>query len=259
MLYRKQGFPEEDEIVLCTVTSVQYNSVFCTLDAYGKSGMIHISEVSPGRIRNLRDFVQEGKKIVCKILRVDLERGHIDLSLRRVNEGQRREYNGIIKQEQKAEKIIEGLAAELKKPVGEVYAAIATPILQQYEYLCLAFQDHVDETADLRTLGVPAAYQDLLIARVIDKIKPKRVSIGGTLSLTTYAENGIVVVRDALAAAQRASKDLRLNYLGSGKYQVTVEAEEYKDAEETLKSALDAAIAIVKKSDGGAAEFARAD
>jgi len=45
MFYRKEGYPEENELVLCTVTSVQYNSVFCMLDQYSKSGMIHISEV----------------------------------------------------------------------------------------------------------------------------------------------------------------------------------------------------------------------
>ena len=62
MLLKKQGFPEESELVLCTVTSVQYHSVFVDIDEYGKSGLIHISEVSPGRIRNIRDFVKEGKK-----------------------------------------------------------------------------------------------------------------------------------------------------------------------------------------------------
>ena len=51
MLYKKQGMPDEDEIVLCTVTAVHHHSVFAKLDDYGKTGMIHISEVSPGRIR----------------------------------------------------------------------------------------------------------------------------------------------------------------------------------------------------------------
>ena len=90
MLFKKQGFPEESESVLCTVTSVQYHSVFVDIDEYGKSGMIHISEVSPGRMRNIRDFVKEGKKIVCKVLRINEEKGYIDLSLRRVNESEKR-------------------------------------------------------------------------------------------------------------------------------------------------------------------------
>ena len=107
MLLKKQGFPEESELDLCTVTSVQYHSVFVDIDEYGKSGLIHISEVSPGRIRNIRDFVREGKKVVCKVLRINEEKGYIDLSLRRVNESEKRRKINEIKKEQTAEKVIE--------------------------------------------------------------------------------------------------------------------------------------------------------
>jgi translation initiation factor 2 subunit 1 len=41
------------------------------IEEYGKQGLIHISEVSPGRIRNIRDFVKEGKMVVCKVIKID--------------------------------------------------------------------------------------------------------------------------------------------------------------------------------------------
>ena len=50
MLYRREGFPDEGEIVLCTVTKINPNSVFVNVDDYDKGGMVHISEISPGRI-----------------------------------------------------------------------------------------------------------------------------------------------------------------------------------------------------------------
>jgi len=50
MLYRREGFPDEGEIVLCTVTKINPNSVFVHVDDYDKGGMVHISEISPGRI-----------------------------------------------------------------------------------------------------------------------------------------------------------------------------------------------------------------
>src|SRR3989338_3106883 len=107
MLLEKKGFPAEEELVLCTVTNVQFHSVFVTLDEYNsRTGMIHISEVAPGRIRNIRDFVIEGKKVVCKVLRINQEKGHIDLSLRRVNESQKQLKLNEIKQEQFAENIL---------------------------------------------------------------------------------------------------------------------------------------------------------
>lgn len=257
MFYHKEGYPEENELILCTVTSVQYNSVFCNLDEYGKSGMIHISEVSPGRIRNIRDYVVEGKKVICKVLRINLERGHIDLSLRRVNDNQKREKSMLIKQEQKAEKIIENLATELKQDPKKVYEAIATPVLESYEYLHMAFQEHVDGDGDLADLGIPKEYLKPLTQRVVEKIKPKQVEIGGTLSLSTFVENGIEVVKEALTKAESTDKEhVSVYYLGSGNYKVRVTGEEFKEAEERLKAVLDIATAIVEKS-GGETNFVR--
>ena len=114
MLLKKQGLPEDDELVLCTVTKIHFHSVFVNLDEYNMSAMIHISEIAPGRIRNIRDFVVEGKVIVCKVLRVDRERGHVDLSLRRVNDSQKRLKLEVIKKQQKVEKIVEQVAKQLK-------------------------------------------------------------------------------------------------------------------------------------------------
>ena len=65
----KKGLPEEGEVLLCSVTKIYPHCVFVNIDDYSnKSGMIHISEISPGRIRNIHDYVKEGKKIVCKVL-----------------------------------------------------------------------------------------------------------------------------------------------------------------------------------------------
>ncbi|MBR9692592.1 S1 RNA-binding domain-containing protein [Candidatus Woesearchaeota archaeon] len=255
MYYHEEGFPEENELVLCEVTSVQYNSVFCRLDHYGKSGMIHISEVAPGRIRNIRDYVVEGKKVVCKVLRINEERGHIDLSLRRVNENQRRTFNALIKQEQKAEKIIENLASEMKQKPKEVYDAIAKPLFENYEFIHMAFQEHVDGDAKLEEMGIPKEYVKPLAERVIDKIKPKSVTIGGTLKLTTYDPDGITLVKKALTSGEAISKQITIRYLGSGAYKVEVTADEYKEAEDLLKQALDTVTTELK---GGDVDFARA-
>src|SRR3989344_1007448 len=87
----KNDFPEEGELVLCTVTDISKTSAFATLDDYGKTGILITAEVAPGRIRNIRDYISPNKKIVCKVLRVDRERGHIDLSLRRVSLKERKD------------------------------------------------------------------------------------------------------------------------------------------------------------------------
>ncbi|RME31102.1 S1 RNA-binding domain-containing protein [Candidatus Woesearchaeota archaeon] len=254
MRYTRTGYPEEGELVLCTVTSVQYNSVFCRLDEYGKTGMIHISEVSPGRIRNIRDYVVEGKKIVCTVLRIDEEQGHIDLSLRRVSDNLRRQKNALIKQELKAEKIIENLAAELKEDPDKLYEVIAKPILEAYEYVHMAFQEHVDGEFDLRKLNIPKKILSALITRVEEKIKPRSVTISGRLTIETYAPDGIEDVKTALT--QGLNDNTKIHYLGSGAYKIDVTAEDYKAAEALLDKSVAAITASIKQR-GGEATFKR--
>ena len=114
MVLKKEGIPEEGEIVLCTVNKILYHAIFVNLDEYNNTeAMVHISEIAPGRIRNLRDYVSEGREIICKVLRIDREKGHIDLSLRRVNSHQRQEKLDEIKQELKSESLIKNLAKKL--------------------------------------------------------------------------------------------------------------------------------------------------
>ena len=254
MFYRKSGYPEPHEIVLCTVTKILPHSVFARMDEYGKDGMIHISEISPGRIRNLRDYVKEGKKIVCKILQVNIEKGHIDLSLRRVNEGVRREKNDQIKQELKAEKIIEGIAKESKQDSRKLYDSVTARIFDKYEYLFESFNDVVAGELDIKEYGLDAKQAKVLKETILEKIKPPKVTIGGKLHIESYNEDGVGIVKEALVNIQAKDEKISIRYLGSGDYQILITSENFKEAEEILKGAVDEAVSFVE-SKQGEAEF----
>ncbi|MBU1202360.1 MAG: translation initiation factor IF-2 subunit alpha [Nanoarchaeota archaeon] len=250
MLFKREGYPEEDELVLCTVTKVQPNAVFCDLDEYRHSGMIHISEVSPGRIRNIRDFVREEKKVVCLILKINEERGHIDLSLRRVNESQKRRKLEDIKQEQKAEKIVELLANELKKPLEEVYKQVSKPILEEYDMLHLAFNEVVEHNLVLSKVGLDKKLSENLTKIIKDKIKPKEVMISGDFKITVYDEDGLEIVKTALQNAEKIDEKVNIKYEGGGKYGLKVVAKDYKEAEDILRKAKEEIIQFIEKKEG---------
>ena len=251
MLLKKEGFPEEDELVMCTVTKVQFHSVFANLDDYEKSGMIHISEVSPGRIRNIRDYVREGKKVVCKVLRINREKGHIDLSLRRVTETQRRSKVDEIKQEQKAEKILEFVAKDLNLDVKKLFWEITKNIFKKYASLYEFFQQVVVDSNAIKDAGIDVKTTKKLEEAIKSRIKEVSVKIEGKLKLTSYAPNGVDVVKEALErAAEIGKEDISIKYLGAGSYNVVVNAKDYKVAENLLKEALEKTLDYVKKNDG---------
>ena len=250
MFLKREGFPEEGELVFCTVTKIQYHAVTVHLDEYDKPGLIHISEVSPGRIRNIRDYVVEGKKVVCKVIRVNPERGHIDLSLRRVNDSQRRRKTDEIKQEQKAEKIIAMLGERLNKPAEELYHEIAPVLLAQYPWLHLAFEDVVENNVSLEKLGVKKELAHKIEEIVKEKIKPKKVEITVQVKIKSYEENGLSIVKQAFKIAEEVKPDIQVNYLGGGNYRMLITAKDYKKAEEILKQIQEKMTAFIEEKKG---------
>ncbi|HLC47004.1 MAG TPA: translation initiation factor IF-2 subunit alpha [Candidatus Nanoarchaeia archaeon] len=251
MLYRKQGWPEEGEFVLCTVTSVQYNMVFVRLDEYGGVAVIHISEVSPGRIKNIRDFVKEGKKVVCKVLRVNKERQHVDVSLRRVTDIQRREKLDELKFEQRSEKILEMLAHEYKKPVEQFYKEVTEKIFVHYPNLNSCFEDVVAGVFSLDKSGLDKAVADRLQELILSKIKPPSVNIEGTLKIEIYAPDGVEIVKAGVARA--ADSDVNVTYKGGGAYRFVVTASDFKKAEELIKDKVNAVKKYIESHHGTAA------
>jgi len=244
MLLKRSGFPEESDLVMCTVNNIQHNSIFVNIHEYDRQGMITISEVAPGRIRNIRDYVVEGKVIVCKVLYINQERGYIDLSLRRVTEGQRREKNDEVKQELKAEKILEMTAHSLKMDVKALYEKAATAFLQSYFYIYQAFDDFLIGNISLTT------YFDKNVAEhlekiIREKIKPKEILIAGDITINSWEENGVEDIRTALSSAVK--DNVTLSYLGGGRYRIFVKGIDYKIVEKLLKDASDGIMTYMKK------------
>jgi len=235
MLYKRKGLPEIDEIVLCKVTRIFPNSVFVDMLEYSDSGMVHISEVSPGRIRNLRDYVSVGREIVCKVLRIDRERGHIDLSLRRVNSNQKREKLDEIKQELKAESLIKNLSKKISQPADKLYRDITEKVFKEYSHLYLAFQDVVSEDLELESLGLDKKLAQELATAILEKFKPEKIAIGGEIRLKTYQSDGVEKIKEVLVKIGKVSPTIKLSYLGAGRYKIEITDIDYKPAEKTME------------------------
>ncbi|MBL7055097.1 translation initiation factor IF-2 subunit alpha [Candidatus Woesearchaeota archaeon] len=259
MLFKKKGFPEESELVMCTVTKVQYHSVFVNLDEYEKDGMIHISEVSPGRIRNIRDFVKEGKKVVCLVLRVSEEKGHIDLSLRRVNEGQKRAKVEEIKKGQMVEKIIEFVAKSLNKEIKDLYKEVSDKILVKYDSLYSCFEEVAGSEGLLEKIGLEKKLANDLEEAVKQRVKEAVVKIEGRLKLVSYDPEGIEIIKATLKRAKDIGKDnFSVKYLGGGNYGVEIKAKDFKEAEKILKDTTEETLKFIENNKGKG-EFIRSE
>jgi translation initiation factor 2 subunit 1 len=249
-----EDWPDEGELVVCTVKQVRDFVAFVSLDEYaGREGLIPISEIATGWIKYIRDHIREGQKVVCKVLHVDTSRGHIDLSLKDVNEHQRREKIREWKNESKAKKWA-GFAAEAS---GEKPETLEAALNKQFGDLYTAFEEMAVHGKDVTgKLGLPGKATDALLTIASENVKLPRVTVTGNLVLTTDKPDGVNIIRRALRSAEPkiSDVDIELLYVGAPTYRIKVTAPDYKKAEKAIEKAAGAAIGVIQRA-GGEGKF----
>lgn len=71
------------QIVKGSVTGIESYGVFVNFDEY-YTGLIHISEISNGFVRNISDYVNVGETIKVKIIDTDDENYQLKLSIKNI-------------------------------------------------------------------------------------------------------------------------------------------------------------------------------
>ncbi|MDX1747948.1 MAG: S1 RNA-binding domain-containing protein, partial [Halobacteriales archaeon] len=133
------GFPDPGELVVGRVDEIEDFGVFVDLEEYDeKRGLVHVSEVASGWIKNIRDHVNVGQMVVCKVLDVNQGSEQIDLSIKDVNDHQRSDKIQEWKNEQKADKWMELAFGE--DMADEQYAAVANELLAEFGTMYEGFE-----------------------------------------------------------------------------------------------------------------------
>lgn len=261
-MVKRNPFPEDGELVVATVKDVKGFGAFVNLDEYpGKEGFIHIAEVAAGWVKYVRDHVRENQKIVAKVINVDQNRGHVDLSLKRVNEHQRRETISAWKNEQKAEKLLEILAKDLKKKPEDLLKEFGFKMVETYGSLYAAFEAASVNEEQLEEDGFKGAWAKKFVEIAKENIQVPFVHVKGFVELQSYAKDGVAEVREALELAEESEYEdveIEVQYVGAPRYRIRVKAPDYKVAEEQLRESADRAVKAIAKK-GGTGQFIRGE
>ncbi len=260
LVKKKQNFPSEGDLVICTITKVFSHGAFARLDEYAdREGFIHISEVASTWIKNIRDFVKEGQKTVAKVLSIDRAKGHVDLSVRRVGDAARKNKNQLWKRDQKADKLLELVAKKIGRTTDEAYDAVGFMLEEEYGDIYAGLEE-ISVRGEEVLKDVDKAWVKPLLEFVKENVEFPSVKITGYLMLRCPASEGVEIIKETLVEArdkivvEDVSLDIR--YVGSPKYAVHVSAPDYKLAEEVLKDVADDVIESIS-SKGGSGTFLR--
>ncbi|WMT51706.1 MAG: translation initiation factor IF-2 subunit alpha [Ferroplasma sp.] len=237
--------PEVGDLVVVTVKEVQNYGAIVQLDEYpGVSGFIHIAEVATGWIKHIKDFVRVNQRTVCKVLNVDPNRRHVDLSLKRVNEHQKREKIEEWKNDQKSYKLLEIVAKEANISDNGKVKNIENYLISEYGSVYDAFFEAASSKDFMKDRDEP--WKDVFIKVSKENISIPMVKIGGEIDMYSLASNGIELIKNALDIEDDDS--IEITYAGSPRYRISVVDEDYKSAEEKLKNVLDTVSTRCKKN-----------
>lgn len=251
MVRRKYDFPQERELIIGTVKDINPYSVFVSMDEYpGRVGMIHVSELARKWVRDVRDWVKKGEKIVCLVLRVNREKDQIGLSLKRVAENQKNRRLQAWKRDEKGEKLLKAMAKEREITLDEIYDKIGFDIQDNFKDMLEVFELFLRKGKDyIEERGVPPEWIKDIEKMAEEKITIPEMKMEEDVELRSFAPDGVEKIKKILLAISKNS-EVSVRYISAPKYELSIVTKEPKEGEKILKKSMDEIKEQIEKAGG---------
>jgi len=248
-------YPRYNELVIGRVKEIFEHGAFIVLEEYpGLEAYCPLREVSRSWFKGIREVLKEGQKRVFKVIRIDRKKGHVDVSLKRVSEGERKSKIREWKRSQRAKRFFEFVAKKshisLNKLLYEVYPALENYYGEAYT--------GIEEAVKYGTKALLKAGVTPNIAEVITKyakeyIEVPQAKISGIFIINCFKSNGVDIIRNSLLQGLGLSSkypdvSIKIYTQGAPRYKVDLIAPEYKIAEKVLEEVVSKVITYARRN-----------
>ncbi len=255
MTETSEEWPDEGDLVVCSVKSVKENGAYLDLDGYpGREGFVFIGEIATGWVRNIRAHVREGQRIVAKVIGIKRDRDSITLSIKSVSEERRRGALQSWKNEQRATQIMK-VAADRINWKKEDLSTISEEMKEAFGSLYGALEECAINESALEDAGFEGKWMAIVTELAIENIVPPFVEIRGQFEIKVWGQEGVEAIKLALEAAEKCADGLEevvltCHYDGAPNYRVDIKAPDYPSAESIWEDAQEAAKKQIETVDG---------
>lgn len=217
-------------------------------------GMILLSELSRRRIRSIQKLIRVGRDEVAVVLRVDKEKGYIDLSKRRVAP------EDVAKCEEKYNKskavhmIMRHVAEKLDLPLLELNEKITWPLYRKYGHAYEGFKLAIQDPQKVfEGLEMPPKVYDELISNIRRRMTPAPVKLRADIEATCFWYEGIDAIQKALMAGEAESTwevPIKIRLVAPPLYVITANTLEKNHGIHKLEEAIKVMQQTIEKSQG---------
>ncbi|KAK5778426.1 translation initiation factor eIF2 subunit alpha PWA37_000322 [Arxiozyma heterogenica] len=253
--FYENKFPEVDDVVMVNVQQIAEMGAYVKLLEYDNiEGMILLSELSRRRIRSIQKLIRVGKNDVVVVLRVDKEKGYIDLSKRRVSS------EDIIKCEEKYQKsktvhsILRFCAEKFQIPLEDLYKSIAWPLSRKFGHAYEAFKLSIIDDSVWEGIEPPSKeILEELKTYISKRLTPQAVKIRADVEVSCFSYEGIDAIKEALKAAEDLSTEqmqIKVKLVAAPLYVITTQALDKNIGVELLEKAIEKISEVIGKYGG---------
>jgi translation initiation factor 2 subunit 1 len=139
--FYENQYPELEECVLVNVTDIKEMGAYVTLLEYDHiPGMILLSELSRRRIRSMNKLVRVGRTEIVMVIRVDKEKGYIDLSKSRVDPEDVGKCEERFNKAKSVHSVLRHVAGLKGLKLETLYQQVGWPLYRKYGHAYDAFK-----------------------------------------------------------------------------------------------------------------------
>ena len=247
--FYEQQYPQVDELVMAEVKSIEEMGAYVALKEYNNiEGMILLSELSRRRIRSINKIIRVGRLECVMVLRVDQEKGYIDLSKRRVSE---EEVGKCEERYQKAKTVHSILrhVAEVRPEIDkleDLYVKFGWPVEKKHGNAYDAFKKAMtlnDDKLLFQGLSIEEDLQKCIMENIRKRMTPQKSKIRADIEVHCFEYEGIEAVKKALHKGEEVGTEelpVKIQLVAPPLYVVHATSTDKEQAVLIVKAAIEA-------------------
>ncbi|KAL8535352.1 hypothetical protein ACS0TY_011122 [Phlomoides rotata] len=267
-------YPEVDMAVMIQVKSMADSGAYVSLLEYNNiEGMILFSELSRRRIRSISSLIKVGRIEPVMVLRVDKEKGYIDLSKRRVSEEDIQTCEERFNKSKLVHSIMRHVAETMNIDLEDLYIHVGWPLYRKYGHAFEAFKLVVNDpnsvldslTREVKEIGpdgeevtklVPAISEevkDALVKNIRRRMTPQPLKIRADIEIKCFQFDGVLHIKDAMRKAEAAgNKDcpVKIKLVAPPAYVLTTQTLDKEQGIAVLTKAIEACTEEIERHKG---------
>jgi len=252
----EQELPDKDDLVVVRVYKVEEFGAYVTLLEYNNiEAMILSSEVSRKRIRSIHKHLRIGKQDVMQVLRVDKEKGYIDLSKKYVTEDDVIVTNERFTKSKTVHSIMKHTAVTCKMPVEDLLAKIAWPLYDKYfdedeedGHALDGLHDILKDNSLLDEYDLDDNVKSCLLKEIKHRLAEQPFKIQAQIEVTCFTPQGILSIKEALLEGktfvENNNETLEVNLMSTPTYRLITQCTDKQHGINVINEA----IGIIEKA-----------